>query len=248
MPGCKRFIGSIGLAIWALSTPAQGQEIASRLSKEIDFVSKGSSALEQLVQTAQHYQVPMGIEWVDQSPSIDPVQFAPGRRTAGDLIDNILNGMPEYGFTIDDGILHIYQPWLERDPKNFLNIRIPQFDVKDESLLGAQFLLKRVIDEALHPEKYVGPHGWGGGYGHAPDDPFGVRNISFSANDTTVRQILDRIALGNGGALWVVHLDPSTMMPGEPFYAQGRLSDGQPGGEFQWKFIHLESHTSSGPR
>jgi len=243
MPGCMRFVGRIGLAIWALRAPTQGQEIASRLMKEIDFVPKGSTALEQLVQTAQHYQVPIGIEWVDESPVIGPVQFAPGQRTAGDLINSILNGMPAYGFTMDEGILHIYQPSLKRDPKNFLNIRIPRFEVKNESLLGSEVPLRRMIDEALHPEKYVGPHGYNGGFGSAPDDPFWVENISFSGSDLTVREILDRIALGNGGALWVVHLNPSTMMATEPFCAQERSSDGQGNREFQWKFIHMENHT-----
>jgi hypothetical protein len=185
----------------------------------------------------------MGIEWVDESPSLDPVELPPGRRSVGDLIDSILTGIPAYGFTIDDGILHIYQPSLERDPKNFLNIRIPQFEVKDESLLGAQSLLRRVIDMAVHPEKYVGQHGYNGGYGSTADDPFWVENISFSGSDLTVRQILDWIALGNGQALWVVHLNPSTMMPTEPFYAQVRSSDGKGNGEFQWKFIHMENHS-----
>jgi len=49
---------------------ASAQELDSKLAQKADFSPTASSAKEQLIQIAQHYKIPMGIEWVIPSDEI----------------------------------------------------------------------------------------------------------------------------------------------------------------------------------
>jgi len=61
----------------------------------------------------------------------------------------------------------------------------------------------------LHPEKYTG--GYNGGYGFPPDHVFAIDNVTFSAKNIRVRNVLDGIVRSNGNALWLVKLKAASL-------------------------------------
>jgi hypothetical protein len=213
------------------------KSIRSILERKVVFKPEGETALEQLINIGTRFHIPMGIEWVDD----------PGRRSAGtsviavpagsmrlkELMTSILPPEAGYKMSVVGALLRIYRPSFAADPRNFLNIRIPTFDVSRANLFEAQELLTFKIQAIVHPEEKYAGHG--GGYGHAPGSPFAANNITLSGRNLTVRQILDAISTANGSAIWVVHFVPSSTKPGDRYFAQ----DQWPTPTFHWLFVPM---------
>ncbi|HEY3132420.1 MAG TPA: hypothetical protein VGL91_23400 [Acidobacteriota bacterium] len=106
------------------------------------------------------------------------------------------------------------------DPKNFLNLRIPEFKAERESLLVASGQLKLTIKMHLHPERYTHGYGGGTGYGLDPTSGFDIPNITLDSQYLSIREILNRLILINGNALWVVNFIPGLLLQDEDFLAQ----------------------------
>jgi hypothetical protein len=233
--------------LW-LSASAAGQtrrsdraSIEFKLSQETSFIPQSASALEQLTEAAQYYQLPMGIEWVGQSSIHVPKPLYASRRTVRSLIDTILQQVPGYRARVENGVLNIARAAITDTPKNFLNLRIPEFQVDRANLYDCNALLRLKINMMLHPELYKGGVGGGYGYGVPSEDRFDANSITFSGRNLTVREILNKIVAINGNTLWVVQLVPNKEMTGEPFFAQGPLDEaGRPPLDFHWQFVPLD--------
>lgn len=217
---------------------AQGLEL--KLSQKSDFVPSATSPREQLIEVAQHYRIPMGIEWMNQSDSNGPSELTP-QPSVRDMIHSILREIPGYKVEVRHGIVNISCAAFIYDARNFLNIRIADYQANRENLFGAEALLRSNIHRTLHPELYaIGSNG-GYGYGVPRDDGFDVKNISLSRKNATVREILNDIVEQNGNALWIVDLEPSKTMKDKPFFAQS-ASGMQV--DFIWRTMPLEKPLS----
>jgi hypothetical protein len=211
--------------------------VRSILERKVVYKPEGQTALEQLINVGTRFRIPMGIEWIDDpgthAVGMSVVEGPAGSVRLKDLMTSILRSETGYKMKVVGGLLRIYKPTLAADPRNFLNMRIPEFDVSRANLLEAEQLLTFEIQAQVHPgEKYAGR---GGGYGHAPGSVFAVNNITLSGRNLTVRQILDAITTANGNAIWVVHLVPSKTRPGDRYFAQ----DQWPTPGFHWLFIPM---------
>ena len=173
--------------------------------------------------------------------------------TVRELIDAILQQVPGYQATVSGGVLHINQPGIAAAPQNPLNLRIANFSVRERNLFDAQAGLRLQIDMALHPEEYE--EGYIGDYGYPPIVSFMARNITFSGINLTVREILDKIAVANRDAMWVVRFDEAQVKAGsfpsqkrrtiglsrirKPTSPKPQREEGQTGLDFHWNFIPL---------
>lgn len=219
-----------------------GQSLGQKLLQKATFVPRSTSALGQLMEVARYYQIKMGIEWAEQPNTEVSALSREGQTTVQRLIDGILRGIPGYRAKIENGVLHISNPSLETDPRNFLNLRIPEFSVSNASVFDAKATLRLKIDMSLHAERYVS--GWNGGYGSPRGHVFDTRNVTFSGRNLTVRQILNKIVVANGNALWLARLVPSKMMQNDPFFATYPDEAGESPG-FHWQFVPLVEIKSS---
>jgi hypothetical protein len=233
------FVKIVGLAflVGVSLRFGEAQSLESRLSQKADFSPASTSTKEQLIEVAQHYRIPMGIQWVSVPNNAALPAPAEEQPTVKDLIDSILRRTPSYKFEIVGQVVNVFHVSFADDPRNFLNIRIANYEANRENVFGAEALLRFNIHRTLHPELYA--RGWNGGYGYGArrEDGFDVKNISFSGKNVTVREILNEIAEQNGNALWIVDLTPSKMMKDGPFFAQG-VSGNQ--ADFIWRIIPLE--------
>ncbi|HUE83854.1 MAG TPA: hypothetical protein VMM84_17255 [Pyrinomonadaceae bacterium] len=208
------------------------QDLEAKLAQRADFTPSAASVREQLVQVAQHYKIPMGIEWVLQ-PEKEPSKPIAGS-TVMTLLNSILQSASNYSITVRNGVVNVSDSRYATDSRNFLNLWIGEFSLSKANVFAASAELRFKIHRILHPERFVGGSTQGYGYGVPDEHGLDVRNISFSAKDSTVRDILDLIVVANGNTLWLVNIAPSRMMKSEPFFAQ---FDADQENGFSWKII-----------
>lgn len=215
-------------------TGTVAQDLETKLAQRADFIPTATSVREQLVEVAQYYKIPMGIEWVPQSEEKQVKLVAGGAPTVMALLRLILQTAPEYSITVKRRVVNVSQTRYAVDSRNFLNLRIEEFSLTKANVFDANAELRFKIHATLHPERYVG--GTNGGYGGGFPDGTGldVENISFSGKNLSIRNILDRIILDNKNALWTVNIVPSRMMKSEPFFAP---FDTDQDVDFSWKII-----------
>jgi hypothetical protein len=238
----QMFVVASQVIVLILATAAMGlgQGIEAKLSQRAVYVPAGSTTFEQLADVAKGYKIPMGIERVgddgqDTSRRLAADLGAPNQHlTVRNLIDEILKQAPGYRATVADEVLLIGKPKVMKSGRNFLNLRVPHYQVSNANLYGAEARLRLAIDRTLEPEKYA--RGWNGGYGNPPGTVFDTHNISIDVSDATVRQIMNEIIRQNGHAMWTVHLVPAKTKRGVPYFAQ----DDWPTPGFEWLIIPLD--------
>lgn len=231
----------LSAVIFLLANTLHAQDLSSRLSQPANYQPKAPTTLQQLIEVAQHYRIPMGIEWIHETKTEDaPLPETTKPRTVNDLIAAILNHSPGYIAQQRDNVLHIVKTEFMDKRGNFLNLRLSTFELEKENIFGAEYWLRLRIKMKLHPERYKDGYGGGYGYGAGTDDGFDKENITLAGNDLTVREILNKIVIANGNALWVVQFSPSEKMASEPFRAQVSLADNQTlPNNFHFHFIAL---------
>jgi hypothetical protein len=234
----RLLIGTI--IVGGLASLAAGQTVEEKLALRAEtFNSEAKSVPLQLIEVAQRFNIPMGIEWADdaQDNASGPVHIRDA--TVRSLLGQILARQPGYEFRLEDGVVHVFASRLLDDQCNFLNIRLGEFSLEKAKMAAATFQLWGAIITQLHPQ-----HGYGGGYGGSSlYKDFDVPKLSFVIRDLTVRQALSKIVEVQGNALWVVGIRQREMMEGEPFYVQvPGPSKGEPAKSFAWQFIALDVH------
>jgi len=228
------------LVLCGSGTLTSGQTLKEKLALRVDtfnFVSK--SVPLQLIEVAQRFNIPMGIEWSDDLEDRSPTQVQARDTTVGSLLSQILAQQPGYEFRLDDGVVHVFATRLLYDRYNFLNIRLREFSLEKANMAAARFHLWGTIISQLHPQGgYAG--GWGG---VSIYKDFDAPKITFVCRDLTVRQALSKIVEAQGNALWVVRIRERQMMESEPFYVQIPGPEaGEPSKSFAWQFIALDVH------
>jgi hypothetical protein len=228
----------IAVVLMILPSLVNGQTLKLKLAQRVAaFDSTNPLPFGQLVELAQAFRIPMGIEWLNLPDENASAPIHVRNTTILAILSQILRQYAGYTFELNDGIVHIFMPALISDERNFLNIRIPHFAVNKANLFFASYELGNVIGDVLHPRA-----GYGGGFGHGPTNKsgFDVPNITFAVRNSTPRGILNKIAKVQGNALWIVRLIPQQMMNNGRFYAQtSSITSDTVAPKFYWDFIPL---------
>lgn len=254
----------ISSATQAQATGTPGQSSATELNLEAkltqvaSYVPESKAPHEQLIEVARRFKIPMGIEWVEPSAIISkPLSLDTGA-TVQQLISAIIQQIPEYRQTKENGVLHVYQAAFAPDPQNQLNLRISQFSIKDQNLFQARSSLRLAIEMTLYPDEYT--EGYISDSGYPTGHVFTLDSITFKGSSLTVREILDGLIKANNNALWLARLNRKAAGPREnPSSAasvQRRSTGlGQKAGqlperqappsdlELEWEFIPLTDKT-----
>jgi hypothetical protein len=237
---CTIYIFNLILFIFStfLFSTAHAQTLEKRLNQQIDFVPRNASPVEQLIEIAQRFKIPMAIEWLEQTNERSKAMLVFNKGSVLDLIKAVMQQSPEQQLIIEDQILYISAPAVISHPFNFLNLRIESYGVKNESLFGAEDRLRIGINMLLYPELYK--NGYGGGYGGGYPNAFWKKNITFSGQNLTIREILTKIAKESGNALWIVQLKPDEFTADKPKWVGIPINEyGHSPLNTRWRFIPL---------
>src|SRR6266478_3715932 len=103
------------LLLWAACgaalRDAQAESLEEKLGTVTDYVPKAITPVEQLVEVARRFKIPMGIEWVERAGTATPDKTPPsGQRSVRKLIEEIASLSPEHRIEVDDGLVRIYSP------------------------------------------------------------------------------------------------------------------------------------------
>ena len=182
--------------------------LKQKLEQKVQFRPKASTPLDQLIEVAKAFDIPMGIEWSESAKCKQSPTRLRTEETVEQLLQSIVRRCPAQRLTVEQGLIHVHSSFA-RHPHNILNLRVWRFQIKDGTVYDAEHELRLAIDMQLHPNKYAG--GYNGGNGSPQDDVLGIPNISFSGKDVTVKEVLDRIVKTNGNSLWVVRLNAASL-------------------------------------
>ena len=227
------------LILFLTPAVAMTQSLELKLAQKPDYMPLATSPREQLIEVAQHYKIPMGIEWTNEvDEKMEPSALA-AQPTVISMLQSILKRVPGYTAEVKDGVVSIKSASLAANSQNFLNLTLPEYNISNDNVFGAEATLRGQILRTLHPERYLRGSNGGYGYGVPRDDSFDLKKISISGKNLTVRDVLNLITSTNGNALWIVDMILSKKMRNEPFFAQPCQND------FCWKIIPLSGSEST---
>jgi hypothetical protein len=227
-----------------LLSNASAQTLQERLKQQTDFVPHSVSPDEQLIEIAQRFKIPLAIEWLEQANEQPAPALVFDKGSVLDLIRAVVRRAPEQQLIVKDRILYISAPTVVSHPFNFLNLRIENYSVKDESLFGAEFELRMGINMMLYPELFK--NGYDGGYGGGTPHVFWKKNINVSGERLTIREILTKIAVASGNALWIVRLKPDEFTGNKPKWLGVPIDEyGHSPLNTRWRFIPLSEEESN---
>lgn len=163
-----------------------------------------------LVKVATDFQLPMGIEWISEPAALRTVKLSLRNTTVRAVIQSVVRSQPGYGFEVRDGVAHVFPRSLVSDRRNFLNLPVARFQVRDEPAGMASARLRAFVGNSLSPL----PPGAGEAIEYA--GPVGERSITLQVENATVRDTLDRLAQAGDLKVWVVTFssDPTLTQTG----------------------------------
>jgi hypothetical protein len=231
-----------GFLLWAgcfaAVRAAPTESLEEKLSTVTEYMPKATAPVDQLVEVAQRLKIPMGIEWAGpESAATSEKTGVAKKRTVRELIEHIASVSPEHCVVVDDGLVRVYSPTQAAHLFNFLNIRLKDYHVNDGDLFAAEDQLRWAIRFTLTPEKYR--NGYNGGYGHGANNIFEIPKFSLSASDVTIREVLNRIALAQGNALWVATIRNEKLQGVQPYWKQNGADGGDVPVTAAWHFFPL---------
>ncbi|HEX7723593.1 MAG TPA: hypothetical protein VF397_15640 [Pyrinomonadaceae bacterium] len=217
------------------------QSLSQKLDQQTDYRVRALRPDEQLIEVSRHFQIPMGIEWLDQPASADQsnrIKFERG--SVLELIKAILAQAPQEQMVFDDRLVRIFAPSAFKSRLNFLNLKLRGYCVSHESVLGADFQLRVGLDEMLYPKYFK--YGSNGGYGGG-DWLLLIDELTICMNKPSIRDVLNEIVGQSGRSAWIVNLKPEELQGERPFWKGVPINEyGTSPLTGRWRFVELREY------
>ncbi len=170
------------------------------------------SFLQAVVRVAAEFEIPMGIEWIRDSGEKVELEFH--STSVRRVVESLLRNQPGYEWDVRNGVLHVFPRSLRENQRNVLNLRLEEYEVKEDYVQFAARRLQIRVQQIIHdPQEEKLP----GGIGYSWATGLGDRRVSFTLNDVTVRDILDKLCLAADFKVWMAAF-PMTPEPSATGY------------------------------
>jgi hypothetical protein len=160
-----------------------------------------------LIAVSSEFKIPMGIEWISQEPS-KPIKLRRKRTTVRAIIESVARTQTGYQLEVGDAMLHVFYNGAKADPSNFLNIKIPEFNLQNMYVAEARRTLERIVSAKVAPPPPGKPVSVGGETILDPRD----KRQDFHWENANVREILDGLTLAGDYKIWVVTFPESSAL------------------------------------
>jgi len=180
-------------------------ELQDKLAVEVkDFENQGKPLIPTLLEVADTYGLPMGIEKVERIALDQPIAVKFKRGSVARLLDRCIRQLPGYSWAARDGVVLVFGDDELKQASNLFNFIIPSFEGENETLNRA--------DAGLTMKLYVEkekPNGYVGSYLGSTD--FEKKRLTLKLHNASVRQILNRLVALHGGVVWIARVPPEKL-------------------------------------
>ncbi|MGH9440150.1 MAG: hypothetical protein ACRD22_20320, partial [Terriglobia bacterium] len=146
---------------------------------------------------------PMGIEWVLTPSATKPVNLSRADATVQEIIEALAKSQPGYEVEIRNRIVHVAPSGLAHRAQNFLDLRVGDFEVRNEAEEMVNRRLYEVANATVSPPKPQSGTA-ARGIGGSLLGEVGAPNVSVSLRNATVEDVLDALSLASDKRIWVV--------------------------------------------
>jgi hypothetical protein len=186
--------------------------LGTRLDSSVEAYSIHSSNLaEALTTMASDFQIPMGIQWIRDAQTSRRIDQSWSHVTASEVINSLVSAYPGYAVRVGD-VVEIL-PLAIDDEHNFLRLRVPRFQAKNDWIAKADSSLHYLVERsARHLPPPSPDEGEAGSFSSGLG---GNLLVNVDAQDVTLREILNQLILSAGQTAWVVtYPEHTSLMPG----------------------------------
>lgn len=209
------------LSICFVSITGYTQKVATGFSEKLDRSADGyelsaASLPDAIISASAHFQVPVGIEWTPSARTLSPFHQSWKNKTVNEVFHDIVSAYPDYAVKTDNGRVHVYSRGFERDPSNFLNIKIPDsFAIRHETIALANADLLTLIQSVVspHPARAGGGIGSSIASGNLHEQP-----LDLVTRGLTVRDALDKLVGISERKVWVATFENSAALTSTGFH------------------------------
>jgi hypothetical protein len=190
--------------------PAQSQnkELQANLDARVRQYSLSANGLvDALARTARDFQLPLGLEWVQNKETLRKLKRTWTGETPGEILRSIVKEYPGYTMRVEHGQIHVFRPDFVNDAHNFLNLKVPDyFEVRQDVGGVVNVRLQAVVQNIVSPRNLPPGAGEGGDYtiGNVPQKPF-----TLALRGLTAREALERLVEASEYKMWVVTFSDS---------------------------------------
>ena len=112
-----------------------------------------------LTDVASRFQIPMGIEWVNQVNGGSKVSLSWQGSTVREILDTVVKTQPDYEMVERDGVVRITCPKLVLNRENYLRLKLYQFKVDEVPLPVALLRLHNLASALIYTQEAQGGYG-----------------------------------------------------------------------------------------
>jgi hypothetical protein len=197
-----RFATAILLFTATLTLPAQ----ESKLERVVTiYYSRAQSTKDAVLDVANRFQLPMGIEWIEDGPQVAAGSWV--NVTVRAILEDIVNASPGYSLDISNDVVHVFPTALKNDAADVLNLHIGVFEVTNAfppSIVAMTLpeRLRKLVESPIpnKPNMVLGGSVLMSG---------NESTVTFRLDDPTVREILDRMVQTESRNIWIVRYPAS---------------------------------------
>ena len=199
---CKALLFAVTFLV-GLSAPAQSgaEETQAKLDSNVNqFTLSGDGMINALAKIAEQFELPMGIEWVEDGQTRRGLNLTWKSNTVRGVLNAVVSSYPGYSWKVQDGVVHVFRRDLVNDSGNFLNLKVPNwFEAHDR--VGGMISqdLQLALEDIVSPRKM--PPGGGIGGSYATD--LQEKPLTLTLHGLTVREALDKLVDASEHKIWV---------------------------------------------
>lgn len=211
---------AVVVCLFVLASPLIGrsqaqEDLGRELQAEVsNYAVAEDSFVQALTKVASEFKLPMGIEWVRDAETVGKVDLSLSRTTVRGVIEALVATRKGYHWRAENGVVHIFRADISGDQRNFLNLRVDNFEVRDRFVGMASQDLRALIKRTVSPPRILTEGGEGRSYGAG----VGERRVSLRLEKVTVRNILDYFLALAGFKVWIVTFSDTSNWTPTGFY------------------------------
>ena len=178
--------------------PSFERRIESRVAK---FDAEGRPMVRAILDLADEYQIPLGIEYIDRDAVWRPLKLKLIDKSVREILERLVAQLPQYKLKVSSGVVEIYSPTARADASNLLNTTINHFESSNTPRMTSW-----ALHDAMASERHQVPNLAGSVLepGHEP-------KITLNLKGRRVYEILDDLVAQRGQSLWVPVVPPQKL-------------------------------------